>query len=167
MSAVTQAVETPHSAPVPRLLVELPSRSGVFLGNLRDLLFPRRLAPLELRSAPAAFWPDVFVKRSLPWGRFVQSVIYHVTAGSLLVALTHFFALQPRLVPPPVFDQSQVVHYDASEYLPPLDTRSSSPDAPRKADPEFSRQPIISVPAESDNRSQTIVAPPNVKLKHD
>jgi TonB family protein len=40
-------------------------------------------------------------------------------------------------------------------------------DRPKKADPEFSRQPIISVPPEADNRSQTIVAPPNVKLKHD
>jgi TonB family protein len=31
----------------------------------------------------------------------------------------------------------------------------------------LSRQPIISVPAEADNRSQTIVAPPSVKLKRD
>ncbi len=36
-----------------------------------------------------------------------------------------------------------------------------------KADPEIARQPIISVPPEADNRSQTIVTPPNVKLKRD
>ncbi len=39
------------------------------------------LAPLELRSAPAEFWPDVFVKRSLPWSRFLQSAVYHLLAG--------------------------------------------------------------------------------------
>ena len=67
----------------------------------------------------------------------------------------------------PTFDHSQVIYYQASEYLPPLDTRSARPAQPAKADPEFSRQPIISLPPEADNHSQTIVAPPKVKLKHD
>ncbi|HTS04937.1 MAG TPA: hypothetical protein VMP68_05090, partial [Candidatus Eisenbacteria bacterium] len=67
MSAAGPATEIPQSAPVPRLLVELPSRSDVFLRNLRDAIFPPRLEPLELVSSPAAFWPDVFVTRSLPW----------------------------------------------------------------------------------------------------
>ena len=51
--------------------------------------------------------------------------------------------------------------------LPPLDTRSSNAAQPQKADPEFSRQPIISVPPEADNHSQTIVSPPKIKLQHD
>ena len=41
-----------------------------------------------------------------------------------------------------------------------------SDEQPEKADPEFSRQPIIYVPPEADNHEQTIVAPPGVKLKH-
>lgn len=156
-----------HSVPPPQLLVELPSRSRVFFGNLRDLLIPRRLPPLVLRSAPAAFWPDVFVRRSLPWNQFIQSAGYHLVAIAALVGLSQFFALQPRVASKPAFQHSQVVYYRASDYLPPLDTRPASDAAPRKADPEFSRQPIISLPREADNRSQTVVTPPQVKLKAD
>lgn len=158
-------IEAPRSAHVPELLVELPSQPRVFFVNLRDLLFPPRLAPLELRSTPAEFWPDVFVKRSLPWSRFLQSGVYHALAGAILVGLTHFFAIQPRIIEKPAFDHSQVAYYQASDYLPPIDTRTPPAARPAKAEPEFSKQPIISVPREADNSSQTIVAPPGIKLK--
>jgi len=154
-------------APVPRLLVELPSRRRVFFTNLGDFFFPTRLAPLELRSAPAAFWPDVFVKRGLPWWSFLESGAGHLCAFALLLAVTRFLALQPHPVPVPTFEHAQVIYYQPWEYLPPLDTRAPQPDHSIKADPEFSRQPIISVPREADNRSQTIVTAPNVKLKSD
>ncbi len=168
MFAVRPAIEIPPPAPVPRLLVELPSRPRVFFSNLRDVVFPRRFSEFELRSTPAEFWPDVFVKRGLPWYGFLRSGFYHVLACTLLVVLTRFFALQPQVVIKPTFERSQVIYYPASEYLPPLDTRTDSPAAqPAKADPEFSRQPIINVPSEADNHSQTIVTPPNIKLKQD
>ncbi len=154
-------------APAPRLLVELQSRRQVFVNNLRDLISPRPLPELELSSAPAPFWDDVFVERSLPWSRFLESTAGHVGAIVLLVALTRFFAMQPHATLRPAFDHSQVVSYQPSEYLPPLDTRRTQSDHPAKADPEYSRQPVISVPREADNRSQTIVAPPAVKLKTD
>src|ERR1035438_423467 len=41
--------------------------------------------PLELRSTPAPFWPDVLVKRGLPWNRFLQSGAYHVLVFALLI----------------------------------------------------------------------------------
>jgi TonB family protein len=167
MPAVEPAVKVASHAPVPKLLVELPSRPRLFFGNFRDIVLPRRLTPLELGSAPAEFWPDVFVERNLPWRRFLESIVYHAIAGTLLIGLTRFFALQPRVVAKPAFEHSQVIYYSASDFLPPLDTRETSAAQPRKADPEFSRQPIISLPPEADNRSQTIVAPPNLKLKHD
>jgi protein TonB len=159
--------EIPQPAPDLRLLVELPSWPRVFFGNLRDLVFPRRLPPLELRSSAAPFWPDVFVRHALPWGRFVQSGGFHVIAFVVLIGFTRFFALQPQVVARPAFDRAQVIYYQASEYLPPVDTRSAQSAQPANADPEFSRQPIISVPPEADNRSQTIVTPPTVKLKRD
>lgn len=159
--------EIAQPAPVLRLLVELPSRPRVFFGNLRELVLPRRFPGLELQSAPAAFWPDVFVPRRLPWRRFIESVAYHAIAIALLIGLTRFFALQPRVVARPVFDHAQVIYYQASEYLPALDTRSEQSVQRKKPDPEFARQPIISLPPEADNRSQTLVAPPDVKLKRD
>jgi TonB family protein len=167
MMAGTPLSEIPQPAPVPRLLIDLPSWPRAFFGNLRDLFFRPRLPRLELQSAPAPFWPDVFVKRGLPWRRFLDSVACHFAACALLIGLTRFFALQPQAVLRPTFDHTQVVYYQAAEYLPPLDTRSAHATQHRKADPEFSPQPIISVPAEADNPSQTIVTPPAVRLKHD
>jgi len=167
MTAASPHGDIPQPAPELRLLIELPAWPRVLFGNLLDLVFPWRFPPLKLQSAPAPFWDDVFVTGKLPWNRFLQSGAYHVFAIALLVGFTRFFALQPEVVAMPVFDHAQVIYYQPSEYLPPLDTRSEEAAQPVKADPEFSRQPIISVPPEADNRSQTIVAPPRVKLQRD
>src|SRR5262247_1514810 len=61
----------------PRLLVELEPWGRTFRRNLLDSLLFRRPAPVETTSAPAPFWPDVFVPGSLPWGAFIESVLYH------------------------------------------------------------------------------------------
>ena len=161
--------EPPSQAWLPdvRLQVELPRWHQTFFNNLRDLIKPPQLSPLELTSAPAAFWPDVFVKRGLPWRRFVESTGYHVVAFALLVSFIRFLQLHPQPTLNPTFERTQVIYYQPAEYLPPLDTRRADPAPAQKADPEFSRQPIISLPPEADNRSQTIVPPPNVKLKQD
>ena len=167
MSSPWSAIEHPQVA-VPRLLVELPSRPRVFFGNLAAVLFSTREKSLGLLSSPPGeFWPDVFVKRRLPLGGFLQSIVYHGLSGAALIALTNLFAMQPRVVATATFDHSQVVYYTPSEYLPPLDTRNASAGQPKKEDPELAPQPIISVPPEADNRSQTIVTPPNVKLNRD
>ena len=167
MTAARPHGDIPQPEPDLRLLVELPARSRVFFGNLLDLVFPRRLPPLELRSAPAPFWHDVFVTGRLPWNRFLQSVACHGIAFALVIGFTSFFALQPQVVARPTFEHAQVIYYEPAEYLPPLDTRDAKAERPRKADPEFSRQPIISLPREADNRSQTIVTPPAVKLQRE
>ena len=153
--------------PAPQLLVELPPWPQVFAENLRDLVSPPRLRQLELRSAPAAYWPDVFVKRELPWSGFLKSIGCHVLAFVLLVFFTRLMERQPRVIAKPTFNRSEVVYYQPSEYLPAIDTRKAEPSQASKADPEFSKQPIISVPKEADNRSQTIVTPPKVKLRRD
>jgi TonB family protein len=162
-----QPGQSAPNAAVPKLLVELPSWPRVFFTNLRDLILSRRFPALELRSAPAPFWSDVFVERTLPWDSFLKSIACHVLTCVLLVEFGRLLAIQPVVVPRPAFDHTQVVYYSPSEYLPPLDTRDDHADVPRKSDPELSRQPIISVPPEPDNRSQTIVTPPKVRLKND
>jgi hypothetical protein len=139
----------------------------VFLQNLLDLFPWPKPGPLHLESTPAAFWPDVFVDRKLPWARFLQSGAYHALALAAIWAGSRFLALQPHATTRPEFTHADVVYYAPSEYLPPLDTRQSTSVEAHKADPEFSPQPIISVPPEADNRSQTIVTPPNIKLQHD
>lgn len=161
--------------PGPHLLVELEPWSRIFLLNLADFVLRRDRARvsfsfLDLDSSTAGtFWIDVFVTTRLPWRRFLESVFYH---GALIATL---WAL-PRILPPTVhavpthtFDSASVIYYSADEYLPPLNSgmKSSRPAISQKGEPEFARQPIISVPPDSDNRTQTIVTPPDVKLEHD
>jgi TonB family protein len=149
-----------------RLLIAPEPRSRVFLQNLRDL-FRRREPALHQASASADFWPDVFVNRGLPWRRFAQSGAYHVLAIVAVLAGSRFLDLQLHAVSQSAFTHEDVVYYKPSEYLPPLDTRRSTAARPRKADPEFSAQPIISLPREVDNHAQTIVTAPNIQLQHD
>jgi len=138
-----------------------------FVQNYRDLFRPSEFDPHSASCAPATFWPDVFVERKLPWPGFSRSAATHVLAIALIWAATRFLALQPHPRPQSVFTHADVVYYSPSEYLPPLDTRRSSASPAAKADPEYSPQPIISVPPEADNRAQTIVAPPKVRLRND
>jgi TonB family protein len=153
--------------PEPRLLVVPEAWSRIFLQNLWGLFHSGEGAPLHLESAPAPFWSDVFVERKLPWRRFFESGGYHILALIVVWAGPRFLALQPNVTAQPTFSHADVVYYTPSEYLPPLDTlRSTSPQA-EKADPEFSAQPIISVPPEADNHSQTIVTAPKIQLQHD
>ena len=67
----------------------------------------------------------------------------------------------------PAFNRADVIYYAPSEYLPPLDTGGARKTLPQKGEPEYAPQPIISVPPEADNRTQTIVTPSDVKLNHD
>lgn len=159
--------DTESPAPELTLLIAPEPWFRTFLQNLRDLFSRREPDPLRPESAPAAFWPDVFVDRGLPWHRFGQSGAYHILALVLIWAGSRFLALQPHPATQPAFTHDDIVYYAPSEYLPPLDTRRSTSAHARKADPEYSAQPIISVPPEADNHSQTIVTPPNIELQHD
>ncbi len=159
--------EAPAGIPQLRLVVRLDPRLPAFFNNLWELIRPSAPVSLDLTYAPAPFWPDVFVARGLPWRRFFQSGAYHVSVLALLWAASHFLAFAPQAVAHPVISHEDVIYYTPSEYLPPLDTRVAQSSPPAKADPEYAPQPIISVPPEADNRSQTIVTPPNVKLNRD
>jgi TonB family protein len=164
---VQPADVSPQSVPVPNFLVALDSRPRVFYGNLRDLIFRQRRVSVRFESAPGAFWSDVFVQRRLPWRSFLESLGYHALALAAPVLFSRLSLLHPLPQPRPAFDHAQVISYEPVEYLPPIDTRRAEAARPRKADPELSRQPIISLPPEADNRVQTIVAAPMVKLKGD
>lgn len=151
-----------------RLLVAPEAWSRAFVQNLIDLFRTNESLVLTCESTPAVFWPDVFVDRRLPWARFLQSGAYHFLALATIWAGSRFLALQPRItVPATTFTHADVVYYTPSEYLPPLDTRTPNSSAAHRADPEYSSQPIISLPPQPDNRSQTIVTPPSIQLRDD
>jgi TonB family protein len=150
-----------------RLLVEPEPWSRAFVQNLWGLFERPKLDRLNLKSAPAAFWPDVFVHRGLPWNGFLESVAVHVLVLSMIWVGSRFLVFEPQAKSQPAFTHADIIFYTPSEYLPPLDTRRPDSARASEADPEYSTQPIISLPPEADNRSQTIVTPPNVKLRHD
>src|SRR5260370_37687793 len=106
-----------------RFLVASEAWPRVFLQNLLGLFSSDDPAFLQAESAPAAFWPDVFVDRGLPWGRFLQSGAYHILVLAIIWAGSRFLALQPHVTVPTTFTHADVIYSMPSEYLPPLDTR--------------------------------------------
>jgi len=151
----------------PRLLVELEPWGRTFRRNLGDFFLRRHPAPLATTSAPAPFWPDVFVSHRLPWNAFAESILYHAVVIAFAWGLTSLFASRPQIAKQRPFDPRDVIYYSPSEYLPPLDTGKSHAAQPLKGEPVYAKQPILSVPPEADNHHQTIVTPPNIKLTHD
>lgn len=113
-------------------------------------------------------WRDVFVDQPLPWGRFLQSALLHSAALALIWTVSISWMRQQKILDRAVFDRSSLITYTPQEYLPPLDTGAAKRlKAPQKADPVYAKQPILSVPPEADNHSQTIIVPPNLKIDHD
>jgi TonB family protein len=151
----------------PALLLRLEPWGATFFNNLADHLFRRQPPALELTSSPAPFWPDVFVSRRLPWGAFTESLLYHFILFALAWGISGLMPRAPRVVDVRRFDPKDLIYYTPSEYLPPLDTGTPQPARPQKGDPVLAKQPILSVPPEADNRRQTIVTPPDIKLNHD
>ena len=161
------AVVPSDDAARPRLLIDWTPWRRQFLGNLRDLLWERAEAPLELTSRPAEFWPDVFVRRPIPFAGLRQSALYHVFLVVAIWGITQTYVAKPRVVPRSPFENAKITYYPVSEYLPPLDTGNQEAPKPQKGEPEYAKQPIVSVPRQPDNSRQTIVTPPDIKLSHD
>ncbi len=146
-----------------RLLLESDPTSPGLRSGVRAVLRPAA----ELSGEEFAMWHDVFVQQKLPWARFLQSALLHAAAAVLIYAISVAWIRQQRILDPAAFDRSSLITYSPEEYLPPLDTGVSEAQKAQKADPVYAKQPILSVPPEADNRSQTIVVPPDLKLNRD
>src|SRR5580698_268682 len=154
----------PGPVAVPTFLVKVDPWHKTFSRNLRDLVWRRRETPLRVVSREAKFWDDVFVASPLPWRRLGESWAAHAAVIAMLWGASAVWPQGTRVVPRSVFHSSDVIYYSAPEYLQPLNTGSVKAQLPQKADPAYAPQPIISVPPEPDNRRQTIVTPPKIKL---
>jgi TonB family protein len=147
----------------PSLVIKWESWPQAFLRNLGDQLRPAP-PPLILTSRPATFWHDVFVQRKMPARPFVASFIYHVGFAAFLY-LFPIMALLMRPAPLQVPKQDKTLtYYQVSEYLPPIQTPSAPAKVPRKGQPAYARQEIISVPPAPDNYEQTVIDPLLVKV---
>jgi len=149
-----------------RLLVERDPASPEFRSGVRAALHPAP-RPTEFEEEEFDLWRDVFVQQKLPWGRFLQSALLHTAAVALIWTISLSWIRQQKILDHAAFDRSSLVTYSPEEYLPPLDTRASEAPKEQKGDAAYAKQPILSVPREADNRSQTIVVPPDLKLDRD
>src|SRR5208282_1532340 len=142
-------------------------RSGVqaVLGSTADV--SKTATPGAPSEGEFDLWRDVFVQQRLPWRRFVQSALLHAAAVALIYTISVAWIRQQKILDRAAFDRSSLVTYSPDEYLPPLDTGAPKMPKAVKGDPVYAKQPILSVPPEADNRSQTIVVPPDLKLDHD
>ena len=159
---------TENGTSSPQLLVELPPWRKVFFGNLIDLVWTRKLPPLQLTSKPAPFWKDVFVPPGYREANFARSYVLHILAIMLVYSLSLagiFGRPEPALKSP--FQDTKLAYYSPEDYLPPLESPAKPAEVARKGEPKLARQEIISVPPEPDNSHQTIIAPTVTKLTHD
>ena len=154
-----------HSTP--RLLLDLEPWGRTFWRNLGDMFLRRKQPAIYITSPPAAFWHDVFVPQRMPWGAFVESILYHLIVVAVALGISSLLPPERHVVQVRRFDPRDAIYYSPSEFLPPIDTGSSQHAQPIQGDPEFARQSILSVPPESDNRHQTIVTPPDIRINHD
>jgi len=151
----------------PTFLLRLEPRGQAFWSNFVELLGRRQQPPLKLISWPAAPWPDVLVPTPWPWKAISESLVLHL---ALVVGMLWLVPLWPHrevIVQRSTFHKEDVIYYSPEEYLPPLDTGRAHIAQPQKGEPAFAPQPIISVPPEADNHTQTIVTPPDIKLNRD
>jgi TonB family protein len=146
-----------------KLLVERDPASLEFRSGVRAALSPAELPG----GGEFDLWRDVFVQQKLPWGRFLQSALLHAAAVALIWTISLSWIRQQKILAQAAFDRSSLVTYSPEEYLPPLDTGASEAPKAQEGDPAYAKQPILSVPPEADNRSQTIVVPPDLKLNRD
>ncbi len=152
----------PDYSSVPRLVIELEPWSRTFFRNLGDTLWPFRAKPQA--NPTATFWPDVFVNQRLPFTALRQSLLYHIFVVVAVWGLTVTYLQRPPVAPPSFTRNQTITYYKLSEYLPPISSPVVPAQVERKADPEYAKQPIISVPELPDNKVQTVVDPSTTKV---
>ena len=153
-----------------RFLLEPEPWLRIFARNIGDL-FRKAPPPVWISSAPGKYWPDALVHRPVAWKAARQSFLGHALVIAAIYALNLAWLNQPQVLPQTPPNQT-VVHYEVSEYLPPLNTQKAKPEPPRrarpqKADPELAPQEIVVTNENHISTRQTIVQPSSLVLKQD
>lgn len=148
------------------LLVDHDPASPEFRNRVRANVYSTK-RPTQLPGDAQFDLRGVFVQQKLPWGRFLESALLHGIAVALIWNMSFAWMRQQKILSRAELDRASLITYTPDEYLPPLDTGASAAPKTQTGDPAYAKQPILSVPTEADNHSQTIVAPPDLKLTHD
>jgi protein TonB len=138
----------------------------VFAENISDKLRGRVVPALESSSAPDhEFWRDIDLETPLPRRGLFDSALAHAALLGLLYSVSIWPHSLVHLAESRSF--RTLSGYNLSEYLPELHGRPTRHRQTGRAVPVQAAQEIRSLPNAPDNLRQTIVTPPNLKLKND
>src|SRR6478735_573581 len=173
MQSAKKALSTqafPASGAGLRFVLEPEPWLRIFTRNIADL-FRKAPPPVWASSAPGEYWPDALVHRPVAWKAARQSFLGHALVIAAIYALNLAWLNQPQVLPQAPPNQA-VVHYEVSEYLPPVNAQKAKPEPPRrarpqKADPELAAQEIVVTNESHISTRQTIVQPSTFIVKQD
>ena len=153
-----------------QFLIEPEPWLRVFARNVGDLFRPAP-PPVWITAKPAEYWRDALVHRPVAWRSARQSFLGHALVILAVYALNLAWLDQPQVITIQP-QQSSVLHYPLSEYLPAVTPHNVKPAPPRrarpqKADPEYSVQEIVVTNESHISTRQTIVQPSPLLLKQD
>ena len=154
----------PGRGPGLEFILELEPWHRVFFGNLADF-FRASPRPHPLSSRPGTYWADALVHRPVAWNAIVKSAVLHAAAIALAVFLDNLWLNQPRILPEDLNRSRALEHYELTEYLPPVNTRTGEKPKPpvrreaQTADPEYAPQEIVTINPRHNSTRQTIVNP--------
>ncbi|HEV7218635.1 MAG TPA: hypothetical protein VGN39_07150 [Terriglobales bacterium] len=103
------------SPPNLKLLFELEPAHRVFFRNLADTLLRRSVPPVVTKTRPGHFWNDVFVHSGLPWGAFIESMLWHLAVVSVLWTVAQTWVKHVEI-------QQRKAAHEALTYYPPPKT---------------------------------------------
>jgi len=153
-----------------RFLLEPEPWLRVFARNIGDL-FRKAPPPVWVSAAPGEYWADALVHRPVAWKAARQSFLGHALVIAAIYALNLAWLNQPQTLPQTPPNQT-IVHYEVSEYLPPVNTQKAKPEParrvrPQKADPELAPQEIVVTNENHISTRQVIVQPSQLVVKQD
>ena len=163
-SPMSAARESGKLVDPPQFIIHWTPWTRQFFDRVADQ-FRRQPPPLQLTSRPAHFWPDVFVTERRSGRGLAISALYHAAALAFLYLVPTLMLLSdgPRVLDNELSDR-RITFYKVSEYLPEIRSQSAPTKTARKAEPKLAAQRVISLPERADNREQTILNPPNLRL---
>ncbi|MGH9776603.1 MAG: hypothetical protein ACRD50_16855, partial [Candidatus Acidiferrales bacterium] len=151
--SVPRSAQNVHSG----LLVEWKPGLGVFIQNLRDSLFPRKLPPLNVTSKPIAV-PEIWSKNEQFKSVQALSIAVHAVVAALIIV-----PIWRGIMTPPTTQASNVVITTISDYSPTLAKLPPGKDKAGGGGGGGERNPVPASKGRAPKFSWTQIAPPSAR----
>ncbi len=141
-----------------QLLFELEPAHRVFFRNLTDALLRRSAPPVVTKTRPGPFWNDVFVQTGLPWGAFMESMLWHLAVVSVLWTVAQTWVKQVQI-------QQRRISRESLTYTPPKTFPALGGKSPRVRErPRLEKNSTERPLRVARERNHGVMKPPDLKL---